>query len=108
MEDCIFCKIVSGEFDTKFLYEDETCVVFDDINPKDTTHLLVIPKKHIEKLSDVEESDKELLGDLMYVCKSVANQFGLEGYRVSINVGKHGGQEVFHLHIHLLSKFKKG
>jgi len=105
MSDCIFCKISSGLFDTDFVYEDDLCVVFPDINPKAKTHLLVVPKSHLPSIAESEATDKDLLGHLLHVCKIVADNLGLPGFRLQINVGKDGGQEVFHLHIHLLSKF---
>ncbi len=105
MSDCLFCKICSGDVNTDFVYEDDVCVVFRDINPKDKTHLLVVPKEHIASIADIESGHCELLGGLLHSCKVVAGKLGLSGYKLQINVGKDGGQEIFHLHIHLLSKF---
>jgi histidine triad (HIT) family protein len=101
MSDCIFCKIINGDFNTEFVYEDEVCVVFKDINPKANTHLLVVPKEHIETLNDCD--NEELLGKLMMNVRKVTKQLGLNSYRTIINTGKEAGQEVFHLHIHILS-----
>ncbi len=101
MTDCIFCKIINGDFNTKFVYEDENAVVFNDINPKAKTHLLVVPKLHVESLNELD--DIELLGQLMNVVKKVTKQEGIKSYRTVINTGKEAGQEVFHLHIHILS-----
>jgi len=101
MTDCIFCKIINGDFNTKFVYEDNDAVVFNDINPKADTHLLVVPKIHVESLNELD--DIELLGRLMGVVKKVTQQEGLKSYRIVINTGKDAGQEVFHLHIHILS-----
>ena len=100
MVDCIFCKIINGEFGTKFVYEDENVVVFNDINPKADTHLLVVPKKHV---TDLNECSEELIAKLMSVVKKVTVQEGIKSYRTVINTGKEAGQEVFHLHIHILS-----
>lgn len=100
MADCIFCKIINGEFGTKFVYEDENVVVFNDINPKADTHLLVVPKKHV---TDLNECSEELIAKLMSVVKKVTVQEGIKSYRTIINTGKEAGQEVFHLHIHILS-----
>lgn len=100
MTDCIFCKIINGEFGTKFVYEDENVVVFNDINPKADTHLLVVPKKHV---TDLNECSEELIAKLMSVVKKVTVQEGIKSYRTVINTGKEAGQEVFHLHIHILS-----
>ncbi len=105
MSDTIFSRIIAGEFKTEFIYEDDKCVVFKDINPKDKTHLLVVPRKAIPSIIDMEDGDAALVGHLVWVCKLVADKLNLDGYRLQINVGEHGGQEVFHLHIHLLSKF---
>ena len=101
MTDCIFCKIINGDFNTKFVYEDENAVVFNDINPKANIHLLVVPKLHVESLNELD--DIELLGQLMNVVKKVTKQEGIKSYRTVINTGKEAGQEVFHLHIHILS-----
>ena len=101
-EDCIFCKIISGDFNTEFVYETDKLVVFKDINPKAPIHLLLVPKLHVESLNELD--DKELLGDLMMGVKEVTKKIGLKSYRTQINTGKEAGQEVFHLHIHVLGK----
>ena len=105
MNDCIFCKISSGKMDVSFLFEDEKCVVFRDINPKAKTHLLIVPKKHITSVADLDESDAGLVGHLFTCARKAAEKLDLKGYNLQVNVGKDGGQEVFHLHVHLLSKF---
>ena len=101
-EDCIFCKIVNGDFNTEFVYETDKLVVFKDINPKAPVHLLVVPKLHVASLNELD--DKELLGDLLMGVKEVTKKIGLRAYRTQINTGKEAGQEVFHLHIHVLGK----
>ncbi len=101
MSDCIFCKIINGEFNTEFVYENEYAVVFKDINPKADTHLLVVPKKHVESLNELD--DETLLGKLMMTVKKVTKDLGIKSYKTVINTGKEAGQEVFHLHIHVLS-----
>ena len=101
MSDCIFCKIINGDFGTEFVYQDDLCVVFKDINPKADTHLLVVPKKHVESLNELD--DEKLLTHLMMTVKRVTKDLGLNSYRTVINTGKESGQEVFHLHIHILS-----
>ena len=101
MNDCIFCKIINGDFNTKFVYEDDDAVVFNDINPKANIHMLVVPKLHVESLNELE--DVELLGRLMNIVRRVTKQEGIKSYRTVINTGKEAGQEVFHLHIHILS-----
>ena len=101
MSDCIFCKIINGDFGTEFVYENEYAVVFKDINPKADTHLLVVPRLHVESLNEL--NDKDLLGELMLTVKSVTKILGINSYRTVINTGKDAGQEVFHLHIHILA-----
>lgn len=103
MEDCIFCKIANGEIKTEFVYEDETAVVFKDINPKADIHLLVVPKEHV---ADLNECSDELIGKLMSVVKKVTVQEGIKSYKTVINTGKDAGQVVFHLHIHILANEK--
>ena len=101
MSDCIFCKIINGDFNTEFIYENEYAVVFKDINPKADIHLLVVPKLHVESLNELD--DETLLGKLMMTVKEVTKQQSIKSYRTVINTGKEAGQEVFHLHIHILS-----
>ena len=101
MSDCIFCKIINGDFGTEFVYENEHAVVFKDINPKADTHLLVVPRIHVESLNEL--NDKNLLGELMMSVKAVCEKLGIKSYRTVINTGKEAGQEVFHLHIHILA-----
>ncbi len=105
MNDCIFCKIASGEISCEFLYEDDKCVVFRDIHPKAKTHLLFVPKKHIHSIAEMNEGDEKIVGHLMRCAKYVGKKLGLTGYNLQINVGKDGGQEIFHLHVHLMSNF---
>ena len=101
MDNCVFCKIINGEFGTEFVYENEYVVVFKDINPKAEVHLLVVPRKHVESLNELE--DEVLLGKLMMAVKDVTKKLGIKSYKTLINTGKEAGQEVFHLHIHILS-----
>jgi len=102
MTDCLFCKIIAGEIPCDKVYEDDDVFAFKDIHPKAPTHVLVIPKEHIPTLADVE--NPALLGTLMSKVNHIANDvLGLEaGYRIVINVREGGGQEVFHLHAHIL------
>ena len=102
MEDCIFCKIIRGDFNTKFVLENDYAVVFNDLHPKAPVHMLVVPKKHYASLNEVD--DKNLLGELMMTVKEAAKKVGLKAYKTHINTGKEAGQEVFHLHIHVLGK----
>ena len=101
---CIFCKIVGGEIPADIVYEDEKYMAFKDINPKAPIHILIIPKKHIEKLADIDDSNKNIIADMVIVANKVAEQLGIDktGYRVVINNGPDAGQEVYHIHMHLL------
>ena len=100
-DNCIFCKIVRGEIQSKSVAESETAFAFRDLNPQAPTHVLVIPRTHVASLA--EASDKEMLGDLMAFAAQVARKEGLEeGYRVVANTGPNGGQTVDHLHLHVL------
>lgn len=101
MSDCIFCKIINGDFNTEFVYENEWAVVFKDINPKADIHLLVVPRVHVESLNELD--DEALLGKLMMTVKDATKKLGIKSYKTLINTGKEAGQEVFHLHIHILS-----
>jgi len=100
--DTLFTKIINRELPADIVYEDDQALVFRDINPQAPVHLLVIPKKVIPKLSDSTEEDQALLGHLMLVANKVAEQEGLENYRINVNNGADAGQTVFHLHIHVL------
>lgn len=104
-EDCIFCKIANGEFGTEFVLENEYAVVFNDIHPKAPVHMLVVPKKHYASLNEV--NDKNLLGELMMTVREAAAKAGLKSYKTQINTGKEAGQEVFHLHIHIMGNKEK-
>jgi histidine triad (HIT) family protein len=101
--DCIFCKIVSGQIPSTPVYEDEQTYAFADINPKAPVHILVVPRKHIDSLSHAQQSDRALLGHLMWAAAEIARHKGLaKGYRIVINNGEDGGQTVDHIHLHLL------
>jgi histidine triad (HIT) family protein len=104
MSDCLFCKIAAGEIPCNKVYEDEGFLAFHDINPKAPVHVLVIPKRHLASLNDADDQDIGLLGQLMDCTRRVARELGVDdpGYRVVINVGEGGGQEVFHIHVHIL------
>ena len=102
MSNTIFGQIARGEVPTELLYEDEHALAFYDIAPQAPTHILIIPRKAIAKLSDAEDSDTELLGHLLQVARRVATEQGLEDFRLVVNNGAGSGQTVFHLHIHLL------
>ena len=102
--DCIFCQIASGKIPADIVYQDEEIVAFRDINPKAPVHLLIIPRKHIASLDRMEAGDAELVGRMVAVANRLAGGEGVaqKGYRLAINCGQEGGQEVPHLHIHLL------
>lgn len=103
MSDCLFCKIVAGEVPADKVYEDEQCVVFRDINPKAEVHLLVIPRRHVAGLNEADALSDTQLAYLLRLLPGLAKEQGLEdGFRTIINTGKGAGQEVFHLHVHLL------
>lgn len=105
MADTIFQKIIDKELPADIIYEDELALVFKDINPVAPTHLLIIPKKQIEKVSDAEDQDKELLGHLLLVAGKVARDLGIdEAFRLVVNNGAGAQQTVFHLHIHLIAE----
>lgn len=110
MDDCIFCKIANGEIDTELLYEDEQVVAIKDINPKVAVHLLIIPKRHISTIFELEEKDNHLVGQMYQVAKKLAEKYDIakDGYRVVANCNKDGGQVVFHIHFHLLGGEKLG
>ena len=102
MSECIFCKIVAGEIPCKKVYEDEFILAFHDISPSADTHVLVIPKQHIASLADLDESHEKIMSKFTLSIPKVAKKLGLKGFKTLINTGKEGGQEVFHIHAHIL------
>lgn len=110
MDDCIFCKIVKGEIPSEKVYEDEKVLAFKDINPVTPIHVLVIPKKHFKDVLDVKEEDKEIIADLFQSINKIAKTLGIEknGFRIVNNCREDAGQEVMHLHFHLLAGKKLG
>ena len=103
MDDCLFCKIVSGAIPSSRVYEDETVLAFHDIDKKAPVHVLIIPKKHIKSMADIGEEDFGITAHMLRVAKKLAADFQLnKGYRLVINTGANGGQTVDHLHMHLL------
>ena len=103
MSECLFCKIVARTIPAALVYEDDLVVAFDDINPQAPTHTLVIPRKHVTSVADLQDSDVGLLGHLLLAGNKIAKLKGVTdaGYRFVINTGAHGGQSVFHLHLHV-------
>lgn len=101
MSDCIFCKIANGEIPSELVYENKHVAAFSDINPAAPVHILVIPKCHVESLNELE--DKNLMAELLSGVKEVTKKLGIKDYRTVINTGKGAGQEVFHIHLHIIS-----
>ena len=110
MEDCLFCKIIKGEIPSTKVYEDEDILAFNDINPAAPIHILVISKKHIESLAHMQKEDEAVVGKIYGVINKIAEEKGFKdnGYRVIVNCGKDAGQDVMHLHFHVLAGAKFG
>ena len=104
MGDCLFCKIVAGDIPSTQVYNDDLVIAFRDINPVAPTHVLIIPRNHIPSVNDLSENDELLMGHMLLTAKKIAEQEGIaqSGYRLIINTGPDGRQEVFHMHLHLL------
>lgn len=109
-DDCIFCKIASGTFGTTFVAETEHVVAFDDISPQAPAHVIVIPRKHLETLQELEATDSDLWLEMLDVVQRVADTKGIvqSGFRVITNAGPDSGQEVPHLHLHVIGGRKLG
>ena len=109
-ENCLFCKIIKGEVPSEKVYEDEFVLAFKDINPAAPIHILIIPKKHICSLTELKEDDEKYIWGIHKAMNIIANEQGFSdnGYRVIVNCGKDAGQEVMHLHYHILSGKKLG
>jgi len=105
MTDCLFCRLINKEIPSKLVYEDEKVLAFEDIKPQAPAHILIIPKKHLASLKEADESDQNLLGYLLLTARKIAQDKGLadSGFRLVINSGPDSGQEVYHLHVHLLA-----
>jgi histidine triad (HIT) family protein len=103
MDDCLFCKIINKEIPSKMVYEGSQAVGFHDINPKAKHHILIVPRMHIESVMTMEEEDQLLMGHLLWDAKKIAQDLGLEGYQLKFHVGRKGGQEIDHVHLHLLA-----
>ncbi|NQT34092.1 histidine triad nucleotide-binding protein [bacterium] len=104
MSDCLFCKIAAGEIPSEFVYEDDELVAFPDINPQAPHHVLIIPRRHIETVLDLTDDDAGLIGRMILAAGKIARELGLSqrGYRLLFNCKQDGGQEVYHIHLHLL------
>ena len=103
MNSCLFCKIIGKEVPATMVYEGPQAVGFHDINPKAKHHILVVPRRHIDSVMAMKEDDQALMGHLIWDAKKIAENLGLEGYQLKFHVGKKGGQEIDHVHLHLLS-----
>jgi histidine triad (HIT) family protein len=103
-EDCIFCKIVNGDIPSRKVYEDDTVLAFDDINPMAPVHVIIIPKQHIPTLLDIAPDQAGIMGDILTAAREVSTIKGVDkkGFRTVINCNEEGGQVIFHLHMHLL------
>ena len=104
MQSCIFCKIVAGDIPCEKVYEDDALFAFEDVNPAAPAHILIIPKRHMETLREIQAADKELVGSIFVAANEIARKRGIaqEGFRIVANCGENGGQTVFHIHFHLL------
>ncbi|HTH38916.1 MAG TPA: histidine triad nucleotide-binding protein [Pyrinomonadaceae bacterium] len=104
-KDCLFCKIAAGEIPSDRVFEDDVCIAFNDITPQAPTHILLIPRNHVDSLDKTESNDSDTLGHLLLTAADIARDKGFaeNGYRVVINTNSDGGQTVFHLHVHLLA-----
>ena len=105
LDDCIFCKIAAGEIPSERVFEDDVCVAFNDLSPQAPTHILIVPRDHVDSLDKADATNKESLGHLLLTAAEIAREKGFaeDGYRVVINTNGDGGQTVFHLHVHLLA-----
>lgn len=104
-DDCIFCRIVDGRVPATLVYEDDTCIAFNDLSPQAPTHILIIPRVHVDSLAKTEPLHRETLGHMLLSAAEIAREKGFaeNGYRIVINTNSDGGQTVFHLHMHLLA-----
>lgn len=104
MLECVFCNILRGQLPAEFVYENERVVAFRDINPQAPVHVLIVPRKHIASTNEVRPEDQQLLGEMILVAQKVAQAEGIaqSGYRLVINCNEDSGQEIYHLHLHLL------
>jgi len=104
MVDCLFCKIISKEINSDILFEDDDVLAFKDINPQAPVHFLIVPKKHISTINDLQQEDEKITGKMILTAQSLAKQENIDekGYRLVFNCNRDGGQEVYHIHLHLL------
>ena len=102
MADCLFCKIIEKKIPASLVYEDERVIAFNDISPQAPTHVLVLPKRHIETLNDIGTEDDQLIGELVRRAMSIAKDRKISSFRTVFNTNREAGQSVFHIHLHLL------
>jgi diadenosine tetraphosphate (Ap4A) HIT family hydrolase len=104
-QNCLFCRIIEKRISAKIVHEDELSIAFEDINPKAPVHMLIVPKKHIADIHSLTVTDREIIGHLFFIARTIASEQGLDkgGYRMVINNGHDAGQSVFHIHLHLLA-----
>jgi histidine triad (HIT) family protein len=104
MDKCIFCKIINKEISSELVFEDDDLIAFKDISPKAKVHILIVPKKHIISIAQLQDEDQQLVGKILFQAKLIAEQQGISksGYKIVTNIGEDGGQVVPHLHFHLL------
>jgi len=104
-EDCVFCQIIDKKISSDIIFEDNDVFAFKDINPQAPSHILIVPKKHIPRLSQVEKKDEAVLGKMITIANNIAkeNHFEEKGFRLTLNEGKDAGQTIFHIHLHLLA-----
>lgn len=104
MAECLFCRIISGEINATIVYEDERIVAFNDINPQGPTHVLLVPRRHIASLNDLQTGDDPIMGELVRRAAAIAKSRGISegGYRTVFNTNRDAGQTVFHIHLHLI------
>jgi histidine triad (HIT) family protein len=107
--DCIFCRIVRGEEPADFVYQGDSVAAFKDIHPNAPVHILIIPRKHIRSINDLEGGDGPVLAEMFFRAREIAKEQGIDrsGYRLVISVERGGGQYVFHLHLHLLGGWRR-
>jgi len=104
MDDCLFCKIANGEMKADIVFQNEKIIAFRDIRPIAPVHVLIIPKEHISSMNDISEERTDLLGEMLYTATKIAKELEIaeSGYKLLIRTGEHGGQEIPHIHLHLL------
>ncbi|MDO8885848.1 histidine triad nucleotide-binding protein [Candidatus Oleimmundimicrobium sp.] len=110
MAECIFCKIVQGQIPSEIVYEDDKVIAFRDINPQAKIHIIIVPKKHINPMNEINENQAEIMANIFLAAKEIAKRqkIGQSGFRMIVNVGPDSGQEIEHLHFHLLGGEKLG